>query len=116
MKIIKINEDGLVESPYVTDASIKLEVKDEIYEMLTSCKIGMNWKYINNEFIMIEILDANVIRFRRNSECFSIIDSRSQLWWTHLSESQKEELTSWYEDWLVAPETKIIPKKPTWLN
>ena len=44
-----------------------------------------------------------------------IIDNRSQLWYNHITEEQKAELNSWYEAWLDAPKTKIIPAKPKWL-
>lgn len=50
MKEIKVNEDGFVESPYTLDADIIKEVDDDTYEMLMSCRIGMNWRLIGNGF------------------------------------------------------------------
>lgn len=47
MKKVKINEQGFVESPYINDASIEKEVDDETYEMIMTCRIGMNWRLIN---------------------------------------------------------------------
>ena len=116
MKIVKINEQGFVESPYINDASIERDVDDELYEKLMTCTIGMNWRLVNDEFIMVDFLEDNVIRERRQIECFDFVDNRSQLWWEHLSEEQKNELNEWYEAWLAAPETKIIPEKPSWIN
>ncbi len=116
MKTIKINQLGYVESPYINDASIEMEVEDETYERLMSCKIGKNWKYQDDEFVIVDILEDEVIRERREIECFLIVDNRSQLWWNHLSEERKTELNAWYEAWLVATETKIIPEKPVWLE
>lgn len=56
----------------------------------------------------------NTIRMRRQSECFSVVD-RSQLWYNSLTNEQKAELQEWYEAWLVAPDTLVIPTKPDWL-
>ena len=116
MKKVKINKDGFLESIYINDATIEIEVDDELYETLMCCKIGKNWKQENGEFHMVELLDEQVIRERREVECFNLIDNRSPLWWSHLSEEMRKELDAWYEAWLVATETKIIPEKPTWLN
>ena len=116
MKKIKINKQGFIESPYISDASIEKEVDDGTYDMIMSCKIGMNWRLINDEFIMVNVLEDKVIRERRQIECFNFVDNRSQLWWNHLSDERKEELNKWYEAWLNAPETRIIPEKPSWIN
>lgn len=55
------------------------------------------------------------IRTRREIECFSVIN-RGQLWYNKLTDDQKNELPEWYQQWLDAPETGVIPKKPSWLN
>lgn len=116
MKKVKINEQGFVESPYINDASIEKEVDDETYEMVMTCRIGMNWRHINGGFKMVDVLDEETIRERRQIECFNFIDNRSQLWWDHLSEEKKKEVNRWYEAWLAAPETKAIPDKPSWID
>ena len=116
MKKVKINKDGFLESIYINDATIEIEVDDELYETLMCCKIGKNWKQEDGEFHMVELLDEQVIRERREVECFNLIDNRSPRWWSHLSEERRKELDVWYEAWLVATETQIIPEKPTWLN
>lgn len=116
MKEIRMNEEGFIESPYIHDAYITNEVDDELYEKLMSCRIGMNWKLVAGEFVMVDILEDNMIRERRQSECFNFVDNRSQLWWSHLSDERKKELNHWYEEWLEAPKTKIIPEKPKWLE
>lgn len=46
MKKVKINEQGFVESPYISDASIERDVDDELYVKLMTCNIGMNWRLI----------------------------------------------------------------------
>ena len=55
------------------------------------------------------------IRLRREKECFSVIN-RGKLWYNLLSNSQLNELDTWYRAWLDAPETMVIPNKPVWLN
>jgi len=79
MKKVKINEQGFLESPYIIDASIEKEVDEETYEKIMSCKIGMNWRLINGAFAMVDILDEETIRERRQIECFNFVDNRSQI-------------------------------------
>ena len=79
MKKVKINKDGFLESIYINDATIEIEVDDELYETLMCCKIGKNWKQEDGEFHMVELLDEQVIRERRVIECFNLIDNRSPL-------------------------------------
>ena len=79
MKKVKINKDGFLESIYINDATIEIEVDDELYETLMCCKIGKNWKQEDGEFHMVELLDEQVIRERREVECFNLIDNRSSL-------------------------------------
>lgn len=116
MKKVKINELGFLESPYINNANIEMVVEDELYEKLMTCQIGKNWRFQEGKFVIVDILDDEVIRLRRNIECFNLIDNRSQLWFSHLSEEKKQELNDWYEAWLVSTETKIIPEKPKWLE
>ena len=54
------------------------------------------------------------IRSRRNFECFSIIN-RGNLWYQSLTEAQLVELSEWYQAWLNASETLVVPEKPSWL-
>lgn len=63
----------------------------------------------------IEAAEVNAIRERRKNECFSVIN-RGELWYSRLTEEQKQELEVWYQDWLDAPQTKTIPVAPTWIN
>lgn len=54
------------------------------------------------------------LRFIREEECFTIIN-RGGIWYETLTEQEKNELMDWYQAWLEAPETLIIPEKPTWI-
>ena len=55
-----------------------------------------------------------IIRDLRQTECFSIIN-RGTLWYQSLTEAQLVELSQWYNAWLDAPETLVVPEKPSWL-
>lgn len=55
------------------------------------------------------------IRISRQYECFNYIN-RGQLWYNRLTSEQLSELDIWYESWLNAPETLIVPEKPKWLE
>ena len=54
------------------------------------------------------------LRKRRETECFSYIN-RGQLWYDRLTEEQSIELKKWYQAWLDATNTRVVPKKPAWL-
>ena len=114
--IIKINENGYVESPYIRDATIEMEITDEQFETISTFGFNTNWRYVDGEFILESLMDDDSLRERRQSECFNIVDNRSQLWWNRLTEIQREEIEMWYEAWLNVTETRVIPKKPLWLE
>lgn len=59
-------------------------------------------------------ITTDTIRRKRNSECFSVIN-RGTLWYQSLTEAQLVELSQWYNAWLNAPETLVVPEKPSWL-
>ena len=58
---------------------------------------------------------AEIIRRRREKECFPIIN-RGLLWYDRLTQEQLNELDQWYQDWLDAPKTRVIPASPIWVN
>lgn len=114
MKVF-IDENGFLRSPYIIDANTEIEVNDETYSELCSFPYNHNWQYSNGKWNLVCLDDELEIRRRRQKECFNLIDNRSQLWYNHITEEQKAELNLWYEAWLDAPKTKIIPVKPEWL-
>ena len=63
---------------------------------------------LNNERLMDDL------RHKRERNCFTYVN-RGELWYSRLSEIQKEELSVWYQAWLDVTTTKIIPNKPDWL-
>lgn len=115
MKTIKINSEGFVESIYIKDATIEIEIEDPVYRMIENTPFNSAWKHVNGEFILVSFLDDDSLKQRRQRECFNIIDNRSQMWYNHLTAEQKQELEAWYQAWLDATETKVIPVKPEWL-
>jgi hypothetical protein len=56
-----------------------------------------------------------IIRRLRTNRVFPIIN-RSNFWFNSLTQSQKDELQVWYQEWLNATKTLKIPKRPEWLE
>lgn len=56
------------------------------------------------------------LRKRRYYECFSFLDSRSELWYNELTDEQYSELKKWRQDWLDITVTRVAPIAPDWLN
>lgn len=57
----------------------------------------------------------NILRRLRKNRVFPIIN-RSQMWFNSLNEQQKQDIQTWYQEWLDAPNTLVIPKRPNWLD
>ena len=117
MKTVSVNSLGYLAGPSVRDATITIEVSDELAEQLSHWPATSLWQY-NWEigtFNLVQTPYKSDLRFAREVECFSIIN-RGQGWYLLLSEEQKTELTEWYKAWLDVTETNIIPKKPNWIN
>lgn len=68
----------------------------------------------HNDALLLEAKKAEY-RLRREKECFSVIN-RGQLWYEGVSIAQLLELRQWYQAWLNATETMVVPEKPTWLE
>ena len=54
------------------------------------------------------------LRSQREKICFPYIN-RGYLWYSKLTDEQKDELDSWYQAWLDVTKTKCIPDVPEWL-
>jgi len=115
-KKVKINTDGYLESLDITDAAIEIEVDLDTYYKLLSVKNGYNWQYKNNVWTEVPLLTEKNLRALRKTNCFRLIDNKSQLWWNRLTKDQLNELEIWYDAWLKVTDTKIIPDKPEWLK
>lgn len=68
--------------------------------------------YTKEELVEIE---RERIRTRRVTECFAIVN-RGKLWYDKLSVERETELADWYEAWLNAPETLVVPDRPEWID
>lgn len=55
------------------------------------------------------------IRRKRSREFATYLD-RSPYFFEKLSEEQDAELREWYQAWLDAPATLVIPDRPLWLD
>ena len=74
-----------------------------------------NLKLTSEQEEEIEKLELNILRDRRQDECFSVIN-RGKLWYDTLTETQLKELNTWYKEWLDVTDTKAIPRRPSWLK
>ena len=116
MHKVKINKDGFMESPYILDATIEVEVDDDQYEKLQSFPFYHNWKYKDGKWDCVVIDEDNWLRFRRQRDCFDLIDGKSNMWYQMLTPEQNDELKKWYQAWLDVTDTKVMPTKPEWLK
>lgn len=63
---------------------------------------------------LLRAAEVELIRTRREKECFSVIN-RGPLWYERLTAEQQSELNIWYQAWLDATITGVIPEAPAWL-
>lgn len=54
------------------------------------------------------------LRSQRDKACFPYIN-RGYLWYSKLTDEQKNELDTWYQAWLDVTDTRVIPTAPEWL-
>lgn len=66
------------------------------------------------ESALVDAEELDKLRLQRDRECFSVIN-RGQLWYDRLTEEQSVELKNWYQAWLDATTTRVVPKKTAWL-
>lgn len=117
MTTVYVNNLGYLEGPAVKDATIEIEVSDEVAKKLSNWQASEIWQYDFNTklFSLVQTPYTESLRFARAMECFSVIN-RGYGWYLTLTEDQKTELTEWYKAWLDVTETNIVPKKPDWLK
>lgn len=80
------------------------------------------YKYENGQLILdqgkLQMLNEErfneELRLKRQKLCFTYIN-RGELWYNRLSDTQKNELDTWYQAWLDVTDTKVIPTAPEWL-
>ncbi|MBQ8792653.1 MAG: hypothetical protein IJZ62_03470 [Clostridia bacterium] len=70
------------------------------------------------KFVILEnqpVDKAELFRALRHDECFEIVN-RGKVWYDTLSQAQLDELNTWYQAWLDAPATLVMPKTPNWIK
>lgn len=115
MPLIYLTKDNLVWNLFTEDEYYKtLIIPEAQFEKINVFPDYHAWKYNEQEdtFTLVPILSEHMIRSRRQTECFSIIDTKSRLWWDSLSPTNYSIIKQWYQDWLDAPATKKIPELP----
>ena len=119
---IQIDKNGYVENYVIVGESNICNIEVEEPEGFSPDKFQA-WKY-DGEKLVYDMEQAqkiqnnyrkNEIRARREKECFSYVN-RGTLWYNKLTPEQDIEFQNWYDAWLEAPETLIIPKKLEWLD
>ena len=119
---IQIDKNGYVENYVIVGESNVCNIEVEEPEGFSPDKFQA-WKY-DGEKLVHDMEQAqkiqnnyrkNEIRARREKECFSYVN-RGTLWYNKLTPEQDIEFQNWYDAWLEAPETLIIPKKLEWLD
>ena len=124
MKII-LNEQGFVDS-YALIGGLSGEVFEvNEPEDLVDFERNYGSYYLSEDNALIkseekqnELVDKkelNSLRSQRAKVCYPIIN-RGELWYSRLTDDQKEELNTWYQAWLDVTDTKMAPDMPTWLN
>ena len=115
MPIIYLTKDNLVCNLFTENTYFStLLISDKQFEVVSSFPDYHAWKYDEqtDTFTLIPLLSEQIIRDRRQTECFNLIDNRSKLWWDNLSLENYTILNTWYKAWLDAPTTKQIPELP----
>lgn len=103
-----------------------VEFANKNHYMITEIEPDENGRRFQiQSFILTKEEVLDLLRTRREEECFPIIN-RGSLWFEQLSEVQKAELKTWYQAWLNVPQVydtscpsninDIIPHKPEWLK
>lgn len=95
--------------PIISLDSIPEDLFDGKYQFINGqlVDVGYNEEGLENK--------KNKIRVQRATECFKVVN-RGTVWYNRLTSEQKAELDVWYDAWLEAPETLVIPDAPAWLT
>lgn len=121
---IQVDENGYVQNYVLVGESSACDIEvEEPENFVDQLQFYSAWRYDEGKLIFDEGRanelglegQKNEIRQNRERECFSYIN-RGALWYSKLTDEQKAELETWYQEWLDAPETMVIPEKPEWLR
>lgn len=120
MRWIKKDESGKVVMASDGKFDETFELAEEEYDVGFDGKLYSETELQSDDYLARRNAFDNSIalielRNQREEECFSVIN-RGALWYDRLTEEQKQELSAWYQAWLDAPQTNVVPAKPAWLD
>lgn len=120
MRWIKKDESGKVVMASNGKFDETFELSEEEYDVGFDGKLYSETELQSDDYLARRNAFDNSIalielRHQREEECFSVIN-RGALWYDRLTEEQKQELSAWYQAWLDAPQTNVVPAKPAWLD
>ena len=112
---IQIDKNGYIQNFVIVGESSTCNIEVDEPEDFSIDRFQA-WKY-DGEKLVYDIEQAKVlqaernkdeIRFERQRVCFPVVN-RGQFWYDTLTQSEKNKIREWYQKWLDAPETGIIP-------
>ena len=120
MRYIKKDKNGKVKAVSSIKFTEDYELATEDYDVGFDGKIYsvtemQSEPYIQRKSEFEKLKTLASIRSQREAECFQVIN-RGALWYDNLTVEQKAELAVWYQAWLDAPQTGIIPDLPSWVK
>lgn len=123
---VYLNEDGYVylhamDEENIPEGYIQVPDEDLDIEHFLSHRECYKWEngtlvydQTHEEYVAQEVYKNNMREMRR-LVCFPVIN-RGTPWYNRLTQEQREEIDTWYQSWLDAPETMVVPDNPTWLK
>lgn len=124
MKIV-LNEQGFVMNYAIIgcfddDTQIEIAEPDDLedFEINYRSYHIVDDKLVKDGEEQIRLEDEEELQYLRKQRekiCFPIIN-RGELWYSRLTEEQKNELNIWYDAWLDVTETRVTPEMPEWLS
>lgn len=122
MQVI-LNEHGYVKAYALVGSFGEPSVKVNVPENLDDFEINYGSYYLSDGVLVksgdrqLELENERVLRdlrSQREKVCFPYVN-RGSLWYSKLTDAQREELETWYQAWLDVTETKVVPTAPEWL-
>lgn len=117
-----IDENGFVKEQTTGGniGGIEVVLPDDVNDFIKNFKSyqlvdGVLIKNEDKSKIIEKEKQSNILRRKRTSECFPIIN-RGSMWYEQLTTEQSDELRTWYKAWLDVTDTMIVPERPIWLK
>lgn len=122
MKKIHINKNNFVCEVFpffkIDENCKEIEITDELFDMITTGRVGYAWKFEGGEFVLSEHFDDEYIRRKRTSllEAFDKYKTNVFYGIENETDEQKRIILDWYRDLLNLSENSIknIPDRITY--